>query len=111
MLVSEHLAHAVAAADDLLDVCDLEPGQAAAATRVEAVDEVADLTRVVGRHLNGDLVELLTVGVPAGPPRGGRLLAAAHRARRSTLAVAQRQADERLSVEAIELSRHPGHPG
>ncbi|MFG2074970.1 hypothetical protein [Nonomuraea maritima] len=61
-LVSEHLAHAVATAGDWLDVCDIEQARPLMRTRVEAVDDVADLTRVVGRHLNADLVELLTVG-------------------------------------------------
>lgn len=105
MLVSEHLAHAVAVAGDPLDVCDLGQVRALLRTRVEAVDEVADLTRVVGRHLNGDLVELLTVGSrvvrpeEAGcwpVPPGQALELAASNVRR-----------ERLSVEAIQLSGTP----
>lgn len=106
MLVSEHLAHAVAVAGDPIDVCDLNQVRPLLRTRVEAVDEVADLTRVVGRHLNGDLVELLTVGSrvvrpeEAGcwpVPPGQALELAASNVRR----------EERLSVEAIQLSGTP----
>ncbi|MEV4799900.1 hypothetical protein AB0K18_07765 [Nonomuraea sp. NPDC049421] len=62
VLVSEHLAHAVATADERVDVSDLEQAGPLLRIRVESVDAVPDLTRVVGRHLNADLVELLTVG-------------------------------------------------
>ncbi|MFG3438622.1 hypothetical protein ACGF0J_15365 [Nonomuraea sp. NPDC047897] len=105
MLVSEHLSHAVAVAGDPLDVGDLDQVRPLLRTRVEAVDEVADLTRVVGRHLNGDLVELLTVGSRAVRPEeagcwpvppGQALEMAASNVRR-----------ERLSVEAIQLSGTP----
>jgi hypothetical protein len=106
ILVSEHLAHAVAAADDLLDVCDLEQVRALLSTRVEAVDEVADLTRVVGRHLNGDLVELLCVGSrPVRPEEAGCWPLPTAQA--LDLAVANVRLADKLSVEAIELSGTP----
>ncbi|MEV0391080.1 hypothetical protein [Nonomuraea sp. NPDC050643] len=106
MLVSEHLVHAVATAGDRLDVCDLRQAGPLLRTRVEAVDEVADLTRVVGRHLNADLVELLTVGTRAVRPEeagcwplpSGQAL---------DLAVANVGREERLVTELIELSGTP----
>jgi hypothetical protein len=106
MLVSEHLANAVAAADELLDVCDLDQVKPLLRTRVEAVDEVADLTRVVGRHLNGDLVELLTVGSrPVRPEEAGCWPVPSGRA--LELAITNVGQDERLELEAIELSGTP----
>lgn len=106
MLVSEHLANAVAAADELLDVCDLDQVKPLLRTRVEAVDEVADLTRVVGRHLNGDLVELLTVGSrPVRPEEAGCWPVPSGRA--LELAISNVGQDERLELEAIELSGTP----
>ncbi|MFI6503470.1 hypothetical protein [Nonomuraea typhae] len=103
-LVSEHLANAVSG--ELIDFCDLEQVRPLLRTRVEAVDAIADLTRVVGRHLNGDLVELLTVGArlirpeEAGcwPLPSGKAL---------ELATGNVRADERLTVETIELSGTP----
>ncbi|MFD1542964.1 hypothetical protein [Nonomuraea guangzhouensis] len=106
MLVSEHLANALAAADERLDVCDLDQVKPLLRTRVEAVDEVADLTRVVGRHLNGDLVELLTVGSrPVRPEEAGCWPVPSGRA--LELAVTNVGRDERLELEAIELSGTP----
>lgn len=106
MLVSEHLSHAVAAADDLLDVCDLEQVRPLLRTRVEAVDDVPDLTRVVGRHLNGDLVELLTVGSrPVRPEEAGCWPVPTGQA--LELATRNVRADEKLTIETIELSGTP----
>jgi len=106
MLVSEHLAHAVAAADEVLDVCDLEQVRPLLRTRVEAVDEVADLTRVVGRHLNGDLVELLTVASrPVRPEEAGCWPVPSAQA--IELAVTNVRLDEKLTVEPIDLSGTP----
>ncbi|MEU4574264.1 hypothetical protein [Nonomuraea sp. NPDC023979] len=105
-LVSEHLAGAVAAADELLDVCDLDQVKPLLRTRVEAVDEVADLTRVVGRHLNGDAVELLTVGSrPVRPEEAGCWPLPSGQA--LELAVSNVRLDDKLSVETIELSGTP----
>ncbi|GAA4085418.1 hypothetical protein [Nonomuraea soli] len=71
MLVSEHLKRALADAS-LPDPCDLDQVRPLLRTRVEAVEEVPDLTRVVGRHLGPDLVELLTVhDRPVRPEEAG----------------------------------------
>ncbi|HEX4811225.1 MAG TPA: hypothetical protein VFV66_00535 [Nonomuraea sp.] len=103
VLVSEHLAHAVATVGEHLDVCDLDQARPALRTRVESVDQLADLTRVVGRHLNADLVELLTVGSrPVRPEEAGCWPVPAARA--LDLAVANARRDERLHVEAIRLA-------
>ncbi|MGI5272131.1 hypothetical protein ACQEUU_23445 [Nonomuraea sp. CA-218870] len=100
-LVSEHLAHAVAGGP--LDYCDLEQVRPLLATRVEAADEVADPTRVVGRHLNGELLELLTVGDrPVRPEEAGCWPVPAARA--LELAVSNVRLGQRLTVESIELS-------
>ncbi|MEV0234983.1 hypothetical protein [Nonomuraea sp. NPDC050786] len=106
MLVSEHLAHAVATAGERLDVCDLEQAGSLVRTRVEAVDEVADLTRVVGRHLNADLVELLFVGSRAVRPEQAGCWPLPT-AQALELAVANVRREERLEVESIELSGTP----
>ncbi|MFB4280125.1 MULTISPECIES: hypothetical protein [unclassified Nonomuraea] len=106
MLVSEHLAHAVATAGERLDVCDLEQARPLMLTRVESVDEVPDLTRVVGRHLNADLVELLTVGSrTVRPEEAGCWPLPTGQA--LDLAVANVRGQERLRVEGIELSGTP----
>ncbi|MEO3870787.1 hypothetical protein ABGB18_18410 [Nonomuraea sp. B12E4] len=106
VLVSEHLAHAVARAGDPVDTCDLDQARPLMRTRVEAVDEVADLTRVVGRHLNADLVELLTVGSRAvRPEEAGCWPVPAVQA--LDLAVRNVRREERLGVERIELSGTP----
>ncbi|MEV1170927.1 hypothetical protein [Nonomuraea sp. NPDC049784] len=106
MLVSEHLSHAVATAGERLDVCDLEQAGPLVRTRVEAVEEVADLTRVVGRHLNADLVELLFVGSRAVRPEQAGCWPVPT-AQAIEMAVANVRREERLEVESIELSGTP----
>ncbi|MEV4358388.1 hypothetical protein ACWEPL_46080 [Nonomuraea sp. NPDC004186] len=106
MLVSEHLAHAVATAGERLDVCDLKQARPLLRTRVDAVDAVPDLTRVVGRHLNADLVELLFAGSrPVRPEQAGCWPVAAAKA--IDLAVSNVRREERLEVETILLSGTP----
>ncbi|MET9246358.1 hypothetical protein [Nonomuraea sp. NPDC003709] len=106
MLVSEHLAHAVATAGERLDVCDLEQARPLLRTRVDAVDAVPDLTRVVGRHLNADLVELLFAGSrPVRPEQAGCWPVAAAKA--IDLAVSNVRREERLELETILLSGTP----
>ncbi|MFI7133078.1 hypothetical protein ACIBQ1_45905 [Nonomuraea sp. NPDC050153] len=106
MLVSEHLAHAVATAGERLDVCDLEQARPLLRTRVDAVDAVHDLTRVVGRHLNADLVELLFAGSrPVRPEQAGCWPVATAKA--LDLAVANVRREGRLEVESILLSGTP----
>ncbi|MER6949011.1 hypothetical protein ABT294_33825 [Nonomuraea sp. NPDC000554] len=106
MLVSEHLAHVVATADEQFDVCDLAQAGPLLRTRVEAVDEVPDLTRVVGRHLNADLVELLTSGSRLVRPEEAGCWPVPS-AEALEQAVANVRRDEPLSVETIELSGTP----
>ncbi|NUW32169.1 hypothetical protein HTZ77_12100 [Nonomuraea sp. SMC257] len=129
-LVSQHLARAVGAAGGArgiadpgargmadaaggagdiadpaggVDACDYDRAGPLLGTRVEAVDDVPDLTRVVGRHLNGDLVELLTVGArPVLPEEAGCWPVPPGEA--LDRAVGNVRRGERLSVEAIELS-------
>ncbi|MFF4618643.1 hypothetical protein [Nonomuraea jabiensis] len=106
MLVSEHLAHAVATAGERLDVCDLEQARPLLRTRVDAVDAVPDLTRVVGRHLNADLVELLFAGSrPVRPEQAGCWPVATAKA--LDLAVSNVRREERLEAETILLSGTP----
>ncbi|MER7502545.1 hypothetical protein [Nonomuraea pusilla] len=106
VLVSEHLAHAVAGAGRTPDVCDLRQARPLLRTRVESVDDVADLSRVVGRHLNADLVELLTVGSRAVRPEEAGCWPLPS-ARALDLAASNVRRDERLLVERIELSGTP----
>ncbi|NUR85175.1 MAG: hypothetical protein HOY71_13910, partial [Nonomuraea sp.] len=106
VLVSEHLAHALATADERFDACDLDQAGPLLRTRVESVDDVADLTRVVGRHLNADLVELLTVGPRLVRPEEAGCWPVPT-ARALDLAVANVRRAERLHVEHIELSGTP----
>ncbi|MFI6297461.1 hypothetical protein ACIBEJ_38115 [Nonomuraea sp. NPDC050790] len=103
-LVSEHLANAVSG--DLVDFCDLDQVRPLLRTRVESVDAVEDLTRVVGRHLNGDLVELLSVGPRLIRPEeaGCWPLPSAKAIELATWNVRE---DERLTVESIDLSGTP----
>ncbi|MFI6603022.1 hypothetical protein ACIBHX_42850 [Nonomuraea sp. NPDC050536] len=106
MLVSEHVSHAVAAAGEHVDVCDLDQVRPLLRTRIDQVDEIADLTRVVGRHLNADLVELLTVGTrPVRPEQAGCWPVPSGQA--LELAVSNVHADEKLTTETIELSGTP----
>ena len=103
-LVSEHLAHAVAGGP--LDYGDLEQVRPLLTTRVEPADEVADPTRIVGRHLNGDLLEVLTVGDrPVRPEEAGCWPVPPARA--LVLAGSNVRLGARLTVEAIELSGTP----
>ncbi|MFI6532392.1 hypothetical protein ACIBHY_08100 [Nonomuraea sp. NPDC050547] len=103
-LVSEHLGNAVSG--DLVDFCDLDQVRMLLRTRVEAVDAVEDLTRVVGRHLNGDLVELLSVGPRLIRPEEAGCWPLPS-AKALELASRNVREGERLTVESIELSGTP----
>ncbi|MEU4831805.1 hypothetical protein [Streptosporangium sp. NPDC023615] len=70
VLVSGHLAHALACADEPFDACDLEQARPRLRTRIQLDDDL-DPAHVVGRHLTADLVEVLTIG-PASTGSGGR---------------------------------------
>ncbi|GAB2475972.1 hypothetical protein [Streptosporangium sandarakinum] len=61
VLVSGHLSHALATADEPFDTCDLAQAGPLLGTRVR-FDDGLDDGLVVGRHLAADLVEVLTVG-------------------------------------------------
>lgn len=103
MLVSEHLARVVADAGGPIDVCDLDQVKPLLRTRVESVDDVDDLTRVVGRHLNGDLVELLTAaGREVRPEEAGCWPIPSGQA--LDLALANVRDDERLTVRHVDLA-------
>ncbi|MGC5012125.1 hypothetical protein ACLQ2R_15285 [Streptosporangium sp. DT93] len=69
VLVSGHLAHALATADEPFDACDLDQVRPMLRTRIQLDDDL-DPAHVVGRHLTADLVEVLTVG-PASTGSGG----------------------------------------
>ncbi|HEY9523150.1 MAG TPA: hypothetical protein VIR33_07910 [Thermopolyspora sp.] len=110
-LVSEHLTHSVATAADPLDACDYTQVRPLLRTRAYLEDDltgagIPDPTRVIGRHLTPDLVEILTVGYggqvrPVRPEEAfcwpvtpGQAL---------ELAVSNALADERLSAERVDL--------
>ncbi|WP_084958262.1 hypothetical protein [Thermoactinospora rubra] len=100
MLVSEHLARRVADAA-LPDPCDLDQVRTALRVTVEAVDDVPDLSRVVGRHLGSDLVELLTVrSRPVRPEEAGCWPIPPAQA--LEVALANMRGDRRLSVSRAE---------
>ncbi|MEZ0071147.1 hypothetical protein [Planotetraspora sp. GP83] len=62
MLVSEHLAHAVSG--EPFDACNLTPIRPLLRTRIHTADDPAipDPSRIIGRHLSADLIEVLTIG-------------------------------------------------
>ncbi|MFC7385674.1 hypothetical protein [Sphaerisporangium rhizosphaerae] len=103
VLVSEHLARAVARPEDLPDVCDYAQVRPLLRTRVVLADGLEDdPSRLIGRHLGSDLIEILTVsGRPVRPeeafcwpvPPAEALEAAG----RNVLA------DERLAAERVDL--------
>ncbi|GAA5067442.1 hypothetical protein HNP84_005639 [Thermocatellispora tengchongensis] len=105
MLVSEHLAHAVAVVDEPLDACDLGQVRPLLRVRVFLADEIEG-ARVVGRHLSSDLVEVLTVGYggavrPVRPEEAGCWPIPAAQA--LDLALRNARDDERLSVSRRDL--------
>jgi hypothetical protein len=105
MLVSEHLSHAVAVADEPLDACDLTKVRPLLRTRAHLADELAG-ARVVGRHLSADLVEILTLGYggavrPVTPEEAGCWPVPAGQA--LDLALRNARDDERLAVARVDL--------
>ncbi|MBO3748700.1 hypothetical protein J5X84_21695 [Streptosporangiaceae bacterium NEAU-GS5] len=60
VLVSEHLSRR----DEPFDACNLNPIKALLRIRVHAADDpdIPDPSRIIGRHLSADLIEVLTVG-------------------------------------------------
>jgi hypothetical protein len=61
-LVSEHLAHVVSG--EPFDACNFGPIRPLLRTRLHAADDpqIPDPSRIIGRHLSADLIEVLTVG-------------------------------------------------
>lgn len=71
VLVSEHLARAMS--DEPFDACDLASVRPLLRTRVHPADDPAlpDPSRIIGRHLSADLIEVLTIGArPVRPEEG-----------------------------------------
>ncbi|WP_245655799.1 hypothetical protein [Microtetraspora fusca] len=102
MLVSEHLAHAVSG--EPFDACNLAPIRPLLRTRVRAADDPAipDPSRIIGRHLSADLIEVLTVG--ARPVRPEEAFCwPIPPAEALDVAVANALADERPAVSRIDL--------
>ncbi|WP_279786177.1 hypothetical protein [Sphaerisporangium sp. TRM90804] len=103
VLVSEHLARAVARSDDLPDVCDLAQVRSLLRTRVVLADSLGDdPARVIGRHVGSDLVEILTVsGRPVRPEEA--FCWPITPAEALDLATGNVLADERLTAERLDL--------
>ncbi|MGW4423749.1 hypothetical protein [Streptosporangium sp. NPDC004631] len=109
VLVSEHLAHALAAMDEPFDACDLARVRPLLRTRIQRDDDLGP-ARVVGRHLTADLVEVLTVGHgaarrPIRPEEVGCWPITAAQALEEALTNAHRE--ERLTVAEADLGGVP----
>ncbi|GAA2862355.1 hypothetical protein GCM10010517_21260 [Streptosporangium fragile] len=105
MLVSEHLSHTLATADEPLDACDLDQVRPLLRTRIHLDDDL-EPARVVGRHLTADLVEVLTIGYgaagrPVRPEEVGCWPITAAQA--LDLALDNARRDERLSMTEGDL--------
>jgi hypothetical protein len=68
VLVAEHLSAAAGRDPDLPDVCDLAAVRPLLRTRVVRAEALEDPSRVIGRHIAADLVEILTVSGRAVRP-------------------------------------------
>ncbi|MFC6086504.1 hypothetical protein [Sphaerisporangium aureirubrum] len=68
VLVAEHLSGAAGRDPDLPDVCDLAAVRPLLRTRVVRAEALEDPSRVIGRHIAADLVEILTVSGRAVRP-------------------------------------------
>ncbi|MCW2877203.1 MAG: hypothetical protein JWQ95_1303 [Sphaerisporangium sp.] len=103
VLVSGHLSRAVARSDDLPDVCDFAQIRTLLRTRVVLADSLEeDPSRLVGRHVGSDLVEILTVsGRPVLPEEA--FCWPVPPAQALDLAAENVLADERLSAERVDL--------
>lgn len=104
-LVSEHLSHTLATADESFDACDLAQVRPLLRTRVRRGDDLGPAP-VVGRHLTPDLVEVLTVGHgtarrPVRPEEAGCWPITPAQALDEALANAHRE--ERLTVTESDL--------
>lgn len=107
VLVSEHLARAVARTDDIPDVCDFAQIRPLLRTKVVLADSLGDdPSRLIGRHVGSDLVEILTVsGRPVRPEEA--FCWPIPPAQALDLAAENVLADERLSAERVDLDGTP----
>lgn len=108
-LVSEHLAHAVAVADEPLDAGDLDQIRPLLRVRLCREEEAAN-GRVVGRRLSTGLAEILTLGYggaprPVRPEEAGCWPVPATQA--LDLALRNARDDERPSVSRHDLGGVP----
>ncbi|WP_181871287.1 hypothetical protein [Sphaerisporangium album] len=106
-LVAGHLSRTVARADDMPDVCDLARVRPLLRTRVVLADDLEDdPSRLIGRHIGSDLVEVLTVyGRPVRPEEA--FCWPVTPAEALDLAAANVLADERLTSERVDLDGTP----
>ncbi|MFC4590035.1 hypothetical protein [Sphaerisporangium corydalis] len=106
VLVSGHLSRALARAGDLPDVCDLTQIRPLLRTRLVLADTVEDASRLIGRHVGSDLIEILTVsGRPVRPEEA--FCWPIPPAQALDLAAENVLADERLSAERADLDGIP----
>ncbi|WP_248961502.1 hypothetical protein [Sphaerisporangium perillae] len=107
VLVSEHLSRAVSRTDDLPDVCDYAQIKALLRTGVVLADGLEeDPSRLIGRHVGSDLIEILTVsGRPVRPEEA--FCWPVPPAEALEVAAANVLADERLSAERVDLDGTP----
>ncbi|MEV7967993.1 hypothetical protein AB0O34_18690 [Sphaerisporangium sp. NPDC088356] len=106
-LVSDHLARTIARGDDLPDVCDLAQIRPLLRTRVVLADSLEDdPSRLIGRHVGSDLVEVLTVsGRPVRPEEA--FCWPVTPAEALDLGAENVLADEKLSAERADLDGTP----
>ncbi|GII87518.1 hypothetical protein Ssi03_55080 [Sphaerisporangium siamense] len=106
-LAAGHLTRAVERGDHLPDVCDLARVRPLLRTRLVRADDLReDPSRLIGRHLGSDLVEILTVyGRPVRPEEA--FCWPVTPAEALDLAAANVLADERLTSERADLDGTP----
>ncbi|GIH70063.1 hypothetical protein Mth01_23160 [Sphaerimonospora thailandensis] len=103
MLVSEYLAHAVSG--EPFDACNLAPIKPLLRARVHAADDPAipDPSRIIGRHLSPDLIEVLTIGTrPVRPEEA--FCWPVPPAEALDIAIGNALADERPAVSRLDLA-------
>ncbi|MFC0863064.1 hypothetical protein ACFHYQ_12245 [Sphaerimonospora cavernae] len=103
MLVSEYLAHAVSG--EPFDACNLAPIKPLLRARVHAADDPAipDPSRIIGRHLSPDLIEVLTIGTrPVRPEEA--FCWPIPPAEALDIAIGNALADERPAVSRLDLA-------
>jgi hypothetical protein len=102
MLVSEHLSRAISG--EPFDACNLPRIKPLLRTRVHAADDpsIPDPSRIIGRHLSADLIEVLTIGGrPVRPEEA--FCWPIPPAEALDVALDNALADERLTAEHLDL--------